>query len=108
MAFDFPANPVLDQTYVSGGVLYIFNGYGWAASGSTSGSGGGGTQYVLKTGDQMSGFLTLNADPTSAMYAATKQYVDMKTTPPPGQEGDAIVYNGGVVMWGGFIDSGSY
>ena len=32
--------------------------------------------YVLKTGDTMTGPLTLNADPTSDMHAATKAYVD--------------------------------
>jgi len=31
---------------------------------------------VNKAGDTMLGFLTLNADPTSALHAATKQYVD--------------------------------
>ena len=31
---------------------------------------------VAKAGDTMTGFLTLNADPTSALHAATKQYVD--------------------------------
>lgn len=31
---------------------------------------------VLKAGDTMTGFLTLNADPTTALKAATKQYVD--------------------------------
>lgn len=31
---------------------------------------------VLKAGDTMGGFLTLNADPTSGLHAATKQYVD--------------------------------
>lgn len=31
---------------------------------------------VLKAGDTMSGFLTLNADPTTPLHAATKQYVD--------------------------------
>lgn len=33
---------------------------------------------VLKTGSTMSGFLTLSADPTSSLHAATKQYVDDK------------------------------
>jgi hypothetical protein len=32
--------------------------------------------YVNVNGDTMTGFLTLNADPTSALHAATKQYVD--------------------------------
>jgi len=31
---------------------------------------------VNKAGDSMLGFLTLNADPTSSLHAATKQYVD--------------------------------
>jgi len=31
---------------------------------------------VLKTGDTMSGFLTLHANPTSNLHAVTKQYVD--------------------------------
>ena len=31
---------------------------------------------VDRTGDVMSGFLTLNADPTADLHAATKQYVD--------------------------------
>lgn len=110
MAFDFPPNPVVDQTFTSGGVLYIFNGYGWAASGSISGSPPvGPAPFVLKTGDTMSGFLTLNADPTAPMYAATKQYVDqLNMPPPPGNNGEALVTNGGAIQWGGFIDSGSY
>jgi len=33
-------------------------------------------RYILKAGDTMSGFLTLNANPTSNLHAATKQYVD--------------------------------
>ena len=32
--------------------------------------------YVAKAGSTMTGFLTLNADPTSPLHAATKQYVD--------------------------------
>tara|TARA_R110002126_G_scaffold35251_1_gene108721 strand:+ start:24896 stop:26392 length:1497 start_codon:yes stop_codon:yes gene_type:complete len=31
---------------------------------------------VLRAGDTMTGFLTLNADPSSALHSATKQYVD--------------------------------
>ncbi len=34
------------------------------------------TDAVNKTGDSMTGYLTLFADPTSALHAATKQYVD--------------------------------
>jgi hypothetical protein len=38
---------------------------------------------VLKAGDIMSGFLTLNADPTAVLHAATKQYVDAKIAAGP-------------------------
>ena len=41
-----------------------------------SGGGGGSGSFVLKAGDTMTGYLTLNADPTSNLHAATKQYVD--------------------------------
>jgi len=33
-------------------------------------------EKVAKNGDTMTGFLTLSADPTNALHAATKQYVD--------------------------------
>lgn len=34
------------------------------------------TGYVATDGDTLTGFLTLHADPTSALHAATKQYAD--------------------------------
>lgn len=37
------------------------------------------TGFIKKKGDTMTGFLTLHADPTANMHAATKQYVDSKT-----------------------------
>jgi microcystin-dependent protein len=49
---------------------------------------------VDKTGDTMTGFLTLASNPTSALHAATKSYVDnsistISLTPgPPGDKGD--------------------
>lgn len=42
-----------------------------------SGSGGG-ASGLPTTGGTMTGFLTLNADPTAILHAATKQYVDSK------------------------------
>ena len=39
-------------------------------------SGGAGDIWVKKAGDTMTGFLTLNADPTAALHAVTKQYAD--------------------------------
>ena len=40
------------------------------------------TRYVNITGDTMTGFLTLNADPTDAMHAATRQFVLAQSTTP--------------------------
>jgi len=37
-------------------------------------------RYVNVTGDTMTGLLTLSGDPTSALHAATKQYVDTTLT----------------------------
>lgn len=44
---------------------------------------------VAKAGDTMTGFLTLHADPTSAMHAVTKQYADGLIA-----AADAMVYKG--------------
>lgn len=38
------------------------------------------TRYLRLIGGTMTGFITLHADPTSAMHAATKQYVDSQAT----------------------------
>lgn len=37
-------------------------------------------EKVAKSGDTMTGFLTLHADPTNALHAVTKQYVDAAVT----------------------------
>lgn len=49
--------------------------------------------FLSKSGGTMTGALTLNANPTAALGAATKQYVDTATA------GATLV--GAVVMWGG-------
>lgn len=49
-----------------------------------------GAPYVLKSGDTMTGFLTLSGNPTANLHAATKQYVDTSipaTLPPSGAAG---------------------
>ena len=38
------------------------------------------TTRVARAGDTMSGFLTLHADPTNSMHAATRNYVDFQDT----------------------------
>lgn len=41
-------------------------------------------RYVLKSGDTMTGFLTLSADPINALHATTKQYTDTNSLIVPG------------------------
>lgn len=55
--------------------------------------------YVLKGGDTMTGFLTLNGAPTSSLHAATKQYVDDTFT----SVGSSFVAIGGDTMTGDLI-----
>lgn len=47
--------------------LMIWNGTAWESVAD---------RYVLKAGDTMTGLLSLSADPTNPLHAATKQYVD--------------------------------
>jgi hypothetical protein len=55
MAFDFPNSPSLAQEYTSNGVTFAWNGFGWLLKPPAS---------VLKSGDTMTGDLTLSkADP---------------------------------------------
>ncbi len=59
---------------------------GNVSSGSTSGL----SLKVAKSGDTMTGALTLSADPTNALHASTKQYVDAEITsitPAPDRNG---------------------
>jgi hypothetical protein len=107
MAYDFPTNPPPGQVYTQGGVTYEWNGYAWIkGSGSTVGAP---TDYVLKAGDTMLGFLTANADPTAPLHYATKQYVDVATMPTPvGNDGEALVALGGLAVWAAPINGGIY
>jgi hypothetical protein len=58
MAFDFPAAPVLNDEYTSGGVTYVFNGQGW----TLKASGGAVTDlWVDVTGDTMTGALVMDS-----------------------------------------------
>lgn len=58
------------------------------------------TTFVRKAGDTMTGFLTLNADPTAALHAVTKQYVDNAFDP------DQFVEITGDTMTGPLVLSG--
>jgi len=109
MAFDFPSNPLLDQTYTLAGISYYWNGYAWLVGVGTPE--GPVTDYVLKVGDTMLGFLTLNADPTTPLHAATKQYVDdaLAVALAGGTPGQAIVKSpSNTPAWGAPIEAGSF
>jgi hypothetical protein len=54
MAYDFPASPTIGQEFTSGAVTYVWNGTGWAIKGGSA------TDFVMKTGDTMTGNLTVN------------------------------------------------
>lgn len=48
-------------------------------------------EKVAKSGDTMTGFLTLSGDPTAALHAVTKQYVDnLETLEPGGTTGQVL------------------
>jgi hypothetical protein len=51
MAINFPASPNLNDTFVSGGVTYTWDGTVWVASGPAA--------FVQKSGDTMTGDLTV-------------------------------------------------
>jgi len=78
MAFDFPNSPSNGTTYQpAGGPIYTFQNGTWLAGSINSlDITGGDARYINVTGDAMTGALTLAADPSTAMQAVTKQYVD--------------------------------
>lgn len=63
------------------GVLDAANGGTGSASGISSATQTALDGKVAKAGDTMTNFLSLHADPSSALHAATKQYVDSRTSP---------------------------
>jgi hypothetical protein len=75
MGFNFPSTPTVGQLYpdpaLTGVAQYKWSGLAWVAQAVA-----GANEFVKKSGDAMSGFLTLHADPDAAMKAATKQFVD--------------------------------
>lgn len=57
-------------------------------------------QMVLRAGDTMTGFLSLHADPTENMHAATKQYVDAAKTAANNYADGLIAANDAMVFKG--------
>jgi hypothetical protein len=75
MGFNFPSTPTIGQLYPDPALTdiaqYKWDGTAWLAQAVA-----GANEFVKKSGDAMSGFLTLHANPDAAMKAATKQFVD--------------------------------
>jgi len=105
MAYDFPANPAVGQSYPTGDKTYVWNGYAWSLDPIPGLPGG--SEYVLRAGDTMTGHLTLN--PVNPLHAATKQYIDQLLLPlTGGNAGEALVKGPVVPAWGTPIDSGNF
>jgi hypothetical protein len=104
LAFDFPAGPAPGTVYGS----YTYDGEKWMMTGGATG-GGNPADFVLKAGDTMTGFLTLNADPTAPLHAATKGYADSLALPLGGAVGEALVKNAAnVAQWGAPISGPNF
>lgn len=100
-SINFVANGILDNlgnTFMKqpGGATigYVWTATDTAGNGSWQVAGGGGT-YVAKSGDTMTGLLVLSADPTAALGAATKQYVDTAVS------SSAVVFGSGQLTGSG-------
>ena len=78
---DFPANPTVGQQFTAAGVTWTWDGTKWTAAGL-------GVAYLPLAGGTMLGPIVLAADPTTALGAATRQYVD------GGRLGDNRIING--------------
>lgn len=83
------ANPVIDLDTVSNSNTGTFLKFNRDTFGRVTGTTAVATAditalvdatYINVSGDSMTGFLTLNADPTQTLHAVTKQYVDAVAT----------------------------
>jgi hypothetical protein len=78
MGINFPNAPAVGELHPTppqaGVPQYRWDGVAWVAQSQDQ------LAFVKRTGDTMSGALTLPADPAAALQAATKQYVDAKSS----------------------------
>lgn len=89
-------------TGIATGNYLRYNGTAWVNSGLVAGDVTTALTYtpVNRAGDTMTGLLTLSADPTNPLHAATKQYADSKllardlpAAPAVGQDGYSLRWN---------------
>jgi hypothetical protein len=68
----FPLVPNVGELFYKTSVgLHVYDGSTWNLLNTSDA-----TSFILKSGGTMTGYLVLNADPTTNLQAATKQYVD--------------------------------
>jgi hypothetical protein len=84
---DFPASPTLGQQFTASGVIWVWDGTKWTATGLN-------VAYLPLSGGSMTGPIVLAADPASAMQAATRQYVDAQNAAQPVAMNDNRIING--------------
>lgn len=84
MAINFPSSPSLNQTYTFGSKAWYWNGYGWAASGTSASSTASGVfltptdtfgNYYLNFAAGTSGFQVVNTDSDLSWNPNTNQLI---------------------------------
>jgi hypothetical protein len=63
---NFPANPIVGQEFTAAGVLWIWDGVKWVVNGLS-------TAYLPLVGGNLTGPLTLDADPAAPLQPVTEQ-----------------------------------
>ena len=86
----------------AGAGMYVWDGSAWQAAYVD------GANYVAKFGDTMTGSLTLAGDPSSALHAATKQYVDNKTITLTGDATGSGTSSFAVTLANSGVSAGTY
>jgi hypothetical protein len=90
---DFPVNPTIGQQFTTAGVTWTWDGFKWTLTPPPTA-----VAYLPLAGGVMTGALTLAADPTLPLQAATKEYVDTAVAAGGGGGG-----GGGLPLTGGTL-----
>lgn len=95
MAVDFPANPNTGDEFVVNGLTYRFEGGAWVAPGGFPPP----DPYVLKSGDTMTGPLTLqSANPSQDYHAVPRKFLMDELAKKPAIPVNATDVAGGVFV----------
>jgi len=117
-ALNFPSSPSVNDTYVNGGVTYIWDGTTWKAVGSFFTISGGGSTTIsgltdvtltnLQSGDQLLYNATTSSWINAVSFVPTQLNdlvdVDLTTTAPT--DGQVLSYNSATLTWNPVTVSG--